>query len=77
MSPGFHSSSRNTYGPLPTYSEICSPGGVAATRAGMMNGTLDDGFPRAWMIRPVGSFRVNRKVFAPVSVISATKDIIF
>ncbi len=42
----------------------CSVGDVAAMRAGMMNGTFDEGLPSASSTMPHFSFSTRRKVFA-------------
>jgi hypothetical protein len=62
-----------TNGPEPTYSLICSVGEVSAMRLGMMNGTFDDGLPRASNIKPVGEFSVAVKVLASTAFHSLTK----
>ena len=42
----------NTKGPDPVKSSICLLGSVSATRFGIMNGTLDEGFERPSSTRP-------------------------
>jgi hypothetical protein len=65
--PGCHSSFTNLNGPEPIGSFTCSSGGVAASRAGMMNGTLLDGLPSASSTMPNGSFSSSTKLFLSVA----------
>ena len=57
-------------GPEPVYSSICLLGSVAATRLGIMNGTFEDGLPRASTTRPNGCESTMAKVLASIALIS-------
>jgi len=67
----------NLYGPEPITSLICSLASVEARRAGMMNGTLLDGLPRASSTAPKGSLSSSVNVFLsdaaslPVAAVSS------
>ena len=62
--PGLNSSALKIKGPEPMCSLICSAPGVAAMRAGIINGTLDEALPKASITMPLGSLRIIRKVLA-------------
>src|SRR6267143_5602857 len=66
-------------GPEPTTSSalIWVFGSVAATRAGIMKGTLDEGLPSDCRTRPYGSFIFILKVLASMTSKSVTEPIIF
>ena len=59
-----YSAVTNLNGPEPMCSLICSEPGVAAMRAGMMKGTLDEGLPSASSITPNGALSLIVKVLA-------------
>jgi hypothetical protein len=67
--PGCHSSFANLNGPEPTNSVICTSAGVEAIRAGIMNGTLLDGFPSASSTGPKRSTSSSVNVFLSTGVI--------
>jgi hypothetical protein len=56
-------------GPEPTISLICSSAGVAAIRAGIMKGTLLDGFPNASITGPKRSANSSVNVFLSTGAI--------
>ena len=62
--PGLNSSALKTNGPEPMCSLICSVPGVAAMRAGMMKGTLEEALPNASNTMPQGWFKTSLKVLA-------------
>ena len=75
LSPGLNSSLLKIKGPEPVVSSICLNASVCATRRGMMNGTLDDGLPRASSTKPQGSRSRMRNSFAEVASMRSTKFI--
>ncbi len=63
--------------PITSSSLICCMGSVAATRAGIMKGTLDEGLPSDCSTRPYGSFIFILKVLGSTTSKSVTEPIIF
>src|SRR5260370_28495522 len=63
--------------PITSSSLICCMGSVAATRAGIMKGTLDEGLPSDCSTSPYGSFIFILNVLASTTSKSRTELIIF
>ena len=72
-SPGLNSAGTKRNGPEPTCSLICSVPGVAAMRAGITNGTFDEGLPSASSITPKGVLSLIANALGPWTCHASTE----